>query len=167
LHFLVLELVEGDREKKPLLTGKYIEANPQFSPDGKWMAYFSQESGQREVYVRPYPDVNKGGRWQISRGGGQEPKWSPDGGELFYWSGDAIMAVKIEQGPTFRPGPSKELFRGRYFTEIGFMYDISPDGKRFLMIKEAGSIASEAKNTDQINIVLNWFEELKHRVPVK
>jgi serine/threonine-protein kinase len=159
---------EGDRVKKPLLIGKYNEFNPQFSPDGKWMAYTSQESGRSEIYVRPLHEVNKGGRWQISREGGNQPVWSPDGRELFYGSGDSMMAVSIERGPSFGAGLSKKLFRGGGYLTGGFqMYDISRDGKRFLMIKESGSTASESKSTEQINIVLNWFEELKQRVPVK
>jgi serine/threonine-protein kinase len=158
---------EGECVKRPLLTGNYHEYNPQLSPDGKWMAYTSQESGRDEIYVRPFPEVDKGGRWQISREGGFQSIWSWDGRELFYRSGNSMMAVSIEREPSFSAGLSKKLFQGMYLTGVGQMYDVTRDGKRFLMIKESGSTATGAKSTQQINIVLNWFEELKQRVPVK
>jgi eukaryotic-like serine/threonine-protein kinase len=101
--------LEGDRVKKPFLAGNFIEANPQVSPDGRYRAYFSQESGQSESYVRPFPDVNKG-RWQISTSGGQEPRWSRDGRELFYRNGDAMMAVAVETKPAFKAGVPAVVF---------------------------------------------------------
>ena len=100
-----------------LLKEKYHEAQPQISPDGRWMAYTSNESGQNQVYVRPFPEV-EGGRWQVSTSDGDSPLWSPD-------------------------------------------------GKRFLMMKETGAPTSSDGGPRKINIVLNWFEELKQRVPVK
>jgi eukaryotic-like serine/threonine-protein kinase len=156
--------MEGDRGRKPLLQEKYSESHPQISPDGRWMAYASNESGKSEVYVRPFPDVNKG-KWPVSTSGGDYPLWSPDGRELFYHGGDAAMAVRVETDPEFKPEKPTVLFRGTYSRDGGSpmpCWDISPDGKRFLMIKEA---ASEAPR--KINIVVNWFEELKQRVPVK
>ena len=79
----------------------------------RWMAYASNESGKYEVYVRPFPEVNKG-KWQVSTSGGNSPLWSPDGRELFYRSGDAVMAVPVETEPTFKPGKPTVLFRGTY-----------------------------------------------------
>jgi Tol biopolymer transport system component len=134
------------------------------------MAYESNESGNFEVYVCAFPDVNKG-KWQISTDGGDGPLWSPDGRELFYHNGDSFMAVGVETEPTFKPGNPKILFKGKYlFSGNEYVFwDISPDGKRFLMLKQVASTeeAPVAVSPREINIVLNWFEELKQRVPVK
>jgi serine/threonine-protein kinase len=162
--------MEGDRARKPLLQNdKYSELAPQISPDGRWMAYMSNESGQFEVYVRPFPEVNKG-RWQVSTSGGNSPLWLPNGRELFYLSSDSVMAVSVETGPAFSLGTPKALFRGTYVGSSpsgGIAWDISPDGKRFLMMKEPQPTASAGGAPMKINIVLNWFEELRQRVPVK
>jgi len=159
--------MEGDHVRKPLLQEKYSENDPRISPDGRWMAYASNESGKSEVYVRPFPDLNKG-RWQISTSGGNTPLWSPQGRELYYHIGDAAMAVPVETEPAFKPGKPTVLFRGtKNLSSAGidmtdFTYwDVHPDGKRFLTLKEA---ATEAPR--KINIVLNWLDELKQRVPV-
>jgi Tol biopolymer transport system component len=165
--------MEGKREIKELLQEKYIELEPQISPDGRYMAYQSDESGKGEIYVRSFPDVNKG-KWQVSSSGGNSPLWSPDGRELFYRSGDATMAVDVETQPTFKRGNPKTLFQGTYFSGtsgkmVTTPWDIHPNGKKFLMIKPAASTraASAEGATRKINIVLNWFEELKARVPTK
>ena len=125
----------------------------------------SAESGHMEVYVRPFPEVNKG-KWPISTGGGESPLWSRDGRELFYRKGGAVMAVSIDTKSTFSAGKQTLLFQGAYVTgyEDSPAWDISPDGKRFLMIKPPAAAAAGLR---KINIVLNWFEELKQRVPVK
>jgi Tol biopolymer transport system component len=161
--------MEGEHKWKPLLQEKYVELQPKISPDGRWMAYRSNESGKNEIYVRPFPDINKG-RWQVSTSGGDTPLWSPNGRELFYRNGDSVMAVTVEAGQTFKCGKPEPLFRGTYTPEspTGAMHpwDISPDGKRFLMMKELGSVSAEA-GPRKINIVLNWFEELKQRVSAK
>jgi Tol biopolymer transport system component len=164
--------MKGSHEWKPLLNQKYIEFQPKVSPDGKWMAYASSESGRLEIYVRPFPEIDKG-RWQVSTGGGSTPLWSPDGRELFYLNNDAAMGVQVETEPTFKAGRPETLFRGAYVrlsASDGQPWDIRPDGKRFLMIKPPQS-AGEASNSvvlpQKMNIVLNWFEELKQRVPVK
>jgi Tol biopolymer transport system component len=156
--------MEGEHKWRPLLSEKYNEAQPQISPDGKWMAYTSDESGRLEVYVRPVPDVDSGGRSQVSIGGGNNPLWSPLGRELFYRNADSFMAVQMETEPAFSPAKPKLLFHGAYLD-----WDISPDGKRFLMIKTPAptGAASADAGPRKINIVLNWFEELKARVPVK
>ncbi len=172
---IAMTTIEGNRETKLLLQEKYNELQPQISPNGKWMAYMSDESGQPQVYVRPFPQVNEG-RWQVSAGGGDSPLWAPDGRELFYRNGDAILAVPVQTDQTFSPGTPKILFRGRYLTISTQLtnlelrpWDISPDGKRFLMVKPAGLTGgpSSGEGPRKINIVLNWFEELKQRVPVK
>ena len=131
--------VEGDRSRKPLLQHeRYNEMRPQISPDGRWMAYMSNESGQNEIYVRPFPEVNKG-RWQVSTGSGNSPLWSPNGRELFYLSSDSVMAVAVQTEPTFSLGTPKALFRLTYAgvsSTTGMPWDISADGKRFLRMKE-------------------------------
>jgi len=136
------------------------------------MAYESDESGKMEIYVRPFPEVDKGGRWQVSVAGGETPLWSRDGRELFYRNGDSVIAVAVQTEPVFKPGKLEVLFQGKYVPssmENGIMWDVHPDGKRFLMMKEAESASKPAPAPDsrKIVIVLNWFEELKQRVPRK
>ena len=93
-------------------------------------------SGRQEVYVRPFPNVEEG-KWQISSGGEADPVWGPNGRELFYRSGEAMMVVNIETEPTFSPGNPEVLFTGRYFVSyLGRQYNVSPNGQRFLMIRE-------------------------------
>jgi len=161
--------MEGDHERKPLLQEKHVETQPEISPDGRWMAYMSNESGENEIYVRPFPDVDMG-RWHISTDGGDSPLWSPDGQELFYRNGDEVMAVAVETEPTFRAGKPGILFSGTYAYLSAMQphpWDISRDG-RFLMMKEVASDGTSAAGDPQkINIVLNWFEELKKQVPLK
>ncbi len=166
--------MEGDHERQPLLQQPYLELQPKISPDGRWIAYASTESGRHEIYVRSFPDVNKG-RWQVSTSGGDSPLWSPDGRELFFRSNDAAMAVSVTTEPSFNiVGTPKMLFRGTYVSALpgpdGTPWDIHPDGKRFLMMKppvSTGAAPAAAAGPQKINIVLNWFEELKQRVPVK
>jgi serine/threonine-protein kinase len=152
----------GDRKAQPFLRTQFNESVPQFSPDGNWLAYTSNETGRWEVYVQPYP--SSGGKWQISTEGGTEPVWNRNGRELFYRSGDRMMAVDIATQPSFTAGKPRVLFQGHYVPPPGTTpnYDVSPDGQRFLMIKpsDAGDAAPA-----QINVVLNWFEELRRRVP--
>ena len=155
--------MEGDREPQPFITSPYSEAFPKFSPDGKWIAYVSDELGPINVYVSPYPKADV--KYLVSEEeGGAQPVWSPFGNELFYRSGNRMMAVSVETEPTFRPGRPEVLFEGRYVNSRivaeNPYYDISHDAQRFLMIK-----AVEGSQSAQINVVLNWFEELKRLVP--
>ena len=132
------------------------------STDGRWLAYQSDESGQSEVYVRPFPEVD-GGRWQVSTGGGTEPLWARSGKELFYiGSSDAMMSVAVEGGATFRAGNPTRLFEWPYFRGVDRTYDVSPDGRRFLMIKPVGP---EQTTASSIIVVQHWTEELKRLVP--
>ncbi len=151
--------MEGERTSQPLFQSQFNENRGTISLDGHWIAYESDESGRTEIYVRPFPNVEEG-KWQISRDGGTEPVWAPRGQELFYRNGEAMMVVGIKTEPTFTAGSPVVLFTGRFTIGGGIVnYDISPDGQRFLMIKEAEG------STGQINVVLNWFEELKRLVP--
>jgi len=163
--------MEGDRKYRSLLNRNYNEAQPHISPDGRWMAYTSNESGQNQIYVRPFPEVESG-RWQISTSGADSPLWSPDGRELFYRSGDAIIAAELKTEPAFSLGTSNTLFRGAYVRSVLAMgnfdfatWHIHPDGKRFLMMKETGSGELGGAGLWRINVVLNWSEELKQRIP--
>jgi Tol biopolymer transport system component len=151
----------SDRKVLPFLRTPFDEGDPRFSPDGRWIAYMSDESGRSEIYVQPYP--GPGGKWQISADGGTEPVWNRNGRELFYRNGNKMMAVEITTQPNFALGNPRVLFEGPYVlaTVPISNYDVSPDGRRFLMVKPVDSAAAAT----QINVVLNWFEELKRRVP--
>ena len=159
----MLSLVE-DRAVETLIGTQFRERNAELSPDGRWMAYQSNASGQDEIYVRPFPAVDEG-QWMISTSGGTHPLWAPDGRELFYLSGAALMAVPIQTDPSFTPGGTPEvLFEGDYAAGGGRSYDVAPDGQRFLMIK-AGDPSDESSSAPELIIVENWFEELKRLVP--
>jgi serine/threonine-protein kinase len=161
--------MEGDHKRTPLIQERSTNGQPQISRDGRWVAYMSTESGKPEIYVRPFPDVNLG-KFKVSTSGGDSPLWSPDGRELFYRSGDSVIAVSVQTAPTFKPGKPGILFQGTYVSaslQDAHTWDISPDGKRFLMMKATAAIASAEEGPRRINIVLNWIDELKQRVPVK
>jgi eukaryotic-like serine/threonine-protein kinase len=136
-----------------------------FSPDGHWIAYAADDSGRFEIYVTPYP--GPGSRSQISTDGGRMPRWRNDGRELFFRGGDRtafkMMAVDIEPGANLRAGSPKLLFEGDYGLNNG--YDVAPDGERFLMLKSSSSAQPTPPN--QVTFVVNWFEELKARLPTK
>ena len=143
----------------------FDEKDPEFSPDGRWLAYASKESGRYEVYVQPYPGREK--RWIISTDGGTAPVWSADGHELFYrdLTGRKMMAVSFRSEPTVQMGKPRLLFDQEFLPDgdvTGRQYDLAPDGQRFLMVR-----ADEGSGLRQLNIVLNWFEELKRLVPAE
>ena len=156
-------LPTGTDEGEPYLVTASNEHSPRFSDDGRWVAYVSNESGRDEVWVQPYPATGK--RWLISTEGGTEPVWSGDGHELFYRSGDntehmMVVAIKVE--PEFTRGTPQQLFTGQY-EQHGLpgaaAYDVSRDGTEFIMVRRS------IPDAGQLNIVLNWFEELKRLVP--
>jgi len=157
----VLHLV--DHKVEQFLATPFNEGAAQFSPDGRWLVYVSNESGRNEIYAQPYP--GPGGKLQISTDGGGEPLWNPNGRELFYRSRDRMMAVDINTQPSFSAGKPKVLFTGQYQPSSSPVpnanYDISHDGQRFLILKPGG----QDQAATQINVVLNWFEELKQKVP--
>jgi serine/threonine protein kinase/dipeptidyl aminopeptidase/acylaminoacyl peptidase len=142
--------VTGDATPVPL-NGLCESGSLDLSPDGKWIAYESGETGQLEVYVQPYP--GPGGKWQVSSGGGYRPRWSPGGKEIFYRAGDAMMAVMVETHPHFSSGTAHMLFSGRY-AHAGRDYET--DGRRFLMMK-----STDQKGPTSLQVVLNWTRELK------
>jgi eukaryotic-like serine/threonine-protein kinase len=153
----------SDRKAEPFLRTPANEGGPVFSPDGHWLVYASDESGRWEIYVQPYP--GPGGKSQISTDGGREPLWNRNGRELFFRNGNRMMAVDVTTEPTFSAGKARTLFEGLYrSTNLSLpTYDVAPDGQRFLMVKSS----EQATSVTQINVVLNWFEELKSRAPKK
>jgi serine/threonine-protein kinase len=159
--------MESPSRLQMLLNGSHNERNAEVSPDGRWLAYESDESGQSEVYVRPFPDV-KTGRWQVSNGGGTRPVWAGNGRELFYFVPPGrLMAATIQPGSTFSAASPRLLFEGQYYYTITHrMYDVAPDGNRFLMIKAAPTAEGD-KPSQQLVVVLNWTEELKRLVPTR
>jgi protease II len=146
----------GDRKPIPFLQTEFNEGQGQFSPDGRWMAYASDESGRREVYVQTFPA--SGGKWQISADGGAYPRWRRDGKELFYIAaGQKLMAVVVQTDPTFQAGRPQALFEPRFFQPI-IPYTVSTDGQRFLV-----NTPIEEDNSSPVTVVLNWTAELKKR----
>jgi serine/threonine-protein kinase len=153
----------GDRKPRVFLKTPFSELASKFSPNGKHIAYESTESGRYEIYVRPFP--GPGGKTQISTESGTEPVWSRDGKELFYRQGDKLMVVDVHTESTFTAGVPRKLFEGHYAASItgSAGYDVSPDGTRFVM-----SESNEPEQaSSEINVVLNWLEELKQRVPIR
>jgi serine/threonine-protein kinase len=147
-----------------LLAEPFNEFNGELSPDGRWLAFQSNETGRAEIYVRPFPNVS-GSRTQISTGGGTRPVWSRDGREMFYLWQTAMMAVPVQTTPVFKAGAPQVLFKGDYSAPlVGRTFDVSPDGKKFLMLKAAPEVKAPAQSS--IIVVQNWIEELKRRVPV-
>ncbi len=155
--------VDGDRTVQPLLATEFGEFRPAVSPDGRWIAYSSNESVPGQIFVRPFPNVEDG-RHLVSVDGGISPVWSPDGSELFYRNRDAMIAVSVQTEPEFSVGTPTVLFRGGYAGGVagpeGRLYDLAPDGARFVMIDTGGT------TTDSFRVVLNWDQELLERVPV-
>jgi serine/threonine protein kinase/Tol biopolymer transport system component len=151
--------LEGDRKPQPFLRTQFSEFFSSFSPDGHWIVYTSDESGRYEVYVRPYP--GPGGKWQISTEGGEEPLWSAKGDELLYRNGEKWMAATVQTKPDFRAEAPRLLFENYFINVPGLSHYVSPDGRRQIMIQPVGQ-----ENPKQINVVLNWFAELKLRAPV-
>ncbi|MBK5293529.1 MAG: protein kinase [Acidobacteriia bacterium] len=142
--------LQGDRKPQPFLNGPYMEMQGVFSPDGRWIAYSSNESGQNEVYVSAWP--GPGGKLQISAQGGLQPLWARGGRELCYRSGTKVMAVPIENGAVLRAGTPTPLFDGNYETEFA----VASDGQRFVMIPQP-----EAADASEMLVTVNWLSELR------
>ena len=149
----------GDRKPIPLLQTEFAEGQGAFSPDGHWIAYFSDETGRMEIYVRSFPEGETGikpGKWRVSTAGGVQPRWRRDGKELFFNTPDGkLMAVGVKTGSTFEPGVPVELFDTRDPSE-NFGFDVSPDGQRFLVNR-----AIEVDQAQPVNISTNWLAGMK------
>jgi serine/threonine-protein kinase len=153
-----LSLTDPGKIRTILKTPAY-EGGARLSPDGRWMTYVSNESGQNEIYLRPYPGPDR--RWQISSQGGTQPLWNPNGREIFYRNADKMMAVDLSTSPDVKLSPPRVLFEGRYAFGSGITianYDVTHDGQRFLMVKDEAGAA-------RLNVVLNWFEDLSRVAP--
>jgi serine/threonine-protein kinase len=156
---------------EPLLETRFEERNGIVSPDGRWLAYESNSSGRLEINVRPFPNVGDG-QWQVSNAGGVQPLWARNGRELFYLAPEgALMSVPVDpRGTTWSAGTATTLVAGHYYTGLNVFaprqYDVSPDGQRFLMIKEGGG-TDLAVAPPQIIVVQHFDEELKRLVPTK
>jgi serine/threonine-protein kinase len=137
-----------------LMKTAYNEREPSVSPDGRWLMYQTNESGRDEIYVRPFPNL-QGGRWQISPDGGTRPMWSRDGKEIFYYQAPGRMfSAAVGSGPTFSAGIPRLLFSGNYAApNDGRPYDVTPDGTRFLMIRDDPRAAHR-----QMVVSLNWTD---------
>ncbi len=157
-------MLQMESERKPELfleTPTHVNSWPvDFSPDGRWLAYVSKETGRLEVYAVAYPDP--GPRYRISTDGGWDPRWAADGSEIFYISENKLMAVPVSWNPELTVGKPQMLFQDQFYSYGGNVpsYDVTPDGQRFVMLQDVGVPAFT-----QINVVLNWFEELKRLVP--
>lgn len=142
---------------EPFLKTQFRERWARFSPDGRWIAFTSNRSGRREVYVTSYPE--RGNLILISNGGGMWPVWAPSGEELFYRSERGMMVVPVQTKPTFQPQTAQLLFEWPQFAGEAGIYDISPDGERFVMFRV------HTEEHTHLYVVLNWLEELKRLVP--
>ena len=151
-------------EPKPFLNSPFVEAEPAFSPDGRWIAYQSNESGNFEVYVRPFP--SPGGNWQVSTGGGGYPRWSRNAKELFYRTTDnkIMVATYTASGDSFH-ADKPQLWSPGQFTGRGVSsnFDLHPDGKRFAVLKAPGT--GEAPPVNKVSFIFNFFDELRSKFP--
>ena len=156
--------LDGSTQPQPLDDTKFAQGSAKFSPDGRWLAYCTNESGRPQVYVKGFP---AGAKIQISNEGGNDPVWRRDGRELFYRNGDRMMAVPISAGDTFDAGRPQELWRGPYSHGMSSScgapglsssnYDVTPDGQRFLMIQDEDVATT---SSDRVVIVLGFAQEL-------
>ncbi len=134
------------------------EWGPALSPDGRFIAYTSDESGEYQVYVKPYPATEA--RWTISAGYGEEPLWSSAGDEIFFRRGQEWLSVPVKTDPDFAAGTPQVMFKGPYVNVNDLSYDVAPDAQRFLLLKR-----QDQPPATRIHVVANWFEELKRLAP--
>jgi len=144
----------GERKPRPIVKTRFAETNAEVSPDGRWLAYASDESGRVEVYVQGFPEG--GDRIQVSIDGGEWPRWSADGRELFFRWGNQMMRVAVAGGAALSVSRPAVLFRA----EFGEGYSIARDG-RFLITQRDAQAPPV-----RVNVILNWFDQLRARVPV-
>jgi len=162
---LLFPLTEDGASAEELLVTQFDERNGVISPGGNWFAYESDASGEREVYVRPFPDADTS-QFLISTAGGTAPTWAPDGTELYFVNDNKLFSVPVETDGNFVRGAAAEIIDSGYVlgNQFGRNYDIHPSGDRFLLVKSLGGAGSASSAS--LHVVLNWFEELKERVPV-
>jgi Tol biopolymer transport system component len=167
-HIWLLPMDEGKAPPRPWLNTVFSESQPDWSPDGRWIAYTSNESGRSEVYVQSYP--GPGARYTVSRDGGNSPAWAHDGHELFYLEPGTdekvtMMAVPVMATPRFSVGTPRKLFQGSFRVSDGSRsYDVTADGRRFIMVQPREQAPLPVS---QIVVVQNWGEELKRIAPTK
>jgi serine/threonine-protein kinase len=156
--------LSGSGEATPLMRTRFAEPNADISPDGRWIAYQSDESGRDEIYVRPFPAVESG-LWQISTAGGTHPVWGRGGRELFYLASAGLMSMPVQSGASFEFGNPRVVVKNAadtyWVSSVGRSYDVSPRGERFLMLKDEG----EAGAT--IHVVENWQMEVNRPAPTR
>lgn len=147
--------LDSARTRHPYLQSPAAERVAALSPDGRWLAYSSDESSRDEIYVRSFPDP--GAKVQVSLDGGTEPRWSRDGREVFYRTGDRMMVAAVRTRPAFSVAARTELFRGTFpSSPVHAQYDVAPDGRHLLMTQ--GPQASS-----DLVVVLHWFDQLRRR----
>lgn len=157
----IASVTPPDPTVRILLDGDFAQLDPQVSPDGRWLAYQSDETGRFEIYVRPYPDVDRG-RWLISSAGGTSPRWNPRGGELFYHDGESIVRVAVSAGDAFRASPGTRLFDVKPFGgRLGPDFELTSDGQRFLFLIPA---PADVPPPAGLVVVQNWMSNLASRL---
>ena len=162
IGYLQRDPQKGTFEAHVFLQTEFSETNRQLSPDGRFVAYDSNDSGRNEIYVRPFPQGS--GKWQVTANGGRQPLWRKDGAELFYVEGQTLMAVSVSTVGEFAARSPKSLFRlpsvGSMGIAVAYQYDVSADGRRFAVIADA---EDEQANRPSVLIVQNWYEEFRDR----
>jgi Tol biopolymer transport system component len=170
IWILPLDITDADHPKagkpEPFLRTPADQMVPQFSPDGRWIAYRSNESGSNEIYVRPFP-AGSGGKWQISIGGGLYGLWANDGRELFYETADyRIMVLDYTvNGASFVPGKPRLWSDKQLFFNGTSNLDLAPDGKRFVVFTLPETRAGGEKGSVHVTVLLNFFDEVRRRIP--
>ena len=144
---------EATGRESPLLVGPFDQSFGAFSPDSQWIAYASNESGRDEIYVQHYP--GSGRKWSVSQDGGTRPRWTRGGAEIVFRSGNTMMCADVSTHPTLQIGVPKKLFEGDYAVD----YDVSADGKRFVMLREPSR-----KTSTQLEVVTDATSEIARRV---
>ena len=147
--------LDSPRVARALAVTPFDERNPAVSPDGRWLAYASNETGTFEIYVRSLSEGS--GRTRVSVGGGAEPRWARSGRELFFRNRDSVYAAPVTPGPEFRAGAARALFGGRFTAGNPTNWDVAPDGQGFVMVRTSEA----ALDGSPLEVVLHWFDQLR------